>query len=144
MIILSVPALAGFDGKFQGPGKAIFASGKKYECPEVFLHLVQTDDSLQILEGGYNCREFSASFDPSIFKIDSGTLFYRGERVGTIQENKIEIKVYDPEDDSTYHLQLDQTEKGFTYREEWLVEDRVALKVTGDLSLYPVSAETKN
>ncbi|MFP5384519.1 MAG: hypothetical protein ACLGHN_00470 [Bacteriovoracia bacterium] len=134
MLIFSHFALASFDGKFQGPGKATFASGRNFVCPEVFLHLVQTKESLKILTGGYNCIDFSAYFDPSSFEISSGELFYQGKKVGTLSENRIEISVFDPEDGSTYHLLLSRTVKGLTYQEKWLVENEVALEVTGDLS----------
>lgn len=134
LLLFSFPAFAGFTGKFSGSGRAVFHSGKHYECSEVFLELETTPQAFKLHQGGYSCGFLKASFDAFEFSIKNGKLFHGDMEMGEVSEKKLEYHYYDPEDGSTYYLTLmADNENKIQYLEEWHDGEKIALRVKGDL-----------
>lgn len=132
-LLLSLNAFS-FSGKYSGQGKAMFKSGKSYDCREIFLHLSTTQFNFSLKEGGYNCGDFlKASFDSFSFNIKDGKLFHEGKAYGEINEKGLWYEVFDPEDGSTYRLNLFRTSSGLEYLEQWHDGETTALTVKGTL-----------
>lgn len=123
-----------FSGTFMGSGKALFASGKTYQCREIFLQIKSTPSDFKLSEGGYKCEDLEASFDPFRFSIVKGDLVHENRVYGNISQDILEYRMYDGSDDSTYHLKLQRISSyEFSYLEEWFDGDKLALTIQGAL-----------
>lgn len=134
-LVLLTPVL-GFSmtGKFSGKGIARYASGKEYQCSEIFLSLKKTTDRFYLNEGGYICGFLQAGFDNFKMDIKEGKLFHQGQELGMISDEKIQYSIFDPEDNSTYFFTFTKLDdKRFRYFEEWHDGEKIALKVEGTL-----------
>jgi hypothetical protein len=137
MNLLAVLLLASFSGKFQGTGKAVFKSGRVYECKEIFLNIKESATDFQLIEGGYRCGDLlNTSFDPYKFSIKNGELVYQGKVYGKISDKELSYSVYDPEDGSTYYLTLERSSDGIHYLEKWHDGEQIALTVEGKLGPF--------
>lgn len=135
LLLISVPTFAQFSGKFSGQGTAIFHTGKRYECSEIFLKLATSPKLFTLHQGGYNCGFLKASFDPFSFSIKNGKLFYGNLEMGGISDKELTYHYFDPEDGSTYYLTLTNDNGQIHYSEEWYDGEKTALTVKGDLKL---------
>lgn len=116
-------------------GKAVYSSGKIYECQEIFLDVRTTKDQFQLNDGGYRCGDLlHASFDPFKFIIKDGKLTHHDEVMGTITDSELKYEAHDPDDGSTYRLKLIQVNTDIEYFEEWFDGEKIALTVKGKLS----------
>ncbi|MGE3608423.1 MAG: hypothetical protein AB7I27_02455 [Bacteriovoracaceae bacterium] len=122
-------------GTFSGIGQANFASGRKYQCSKIFLNIKIKEDAFYLNEGGYSCGGgLDASFDNFKMTIQDGKLFNKTKQLGTISNEGLEYQIYDPADDSTYHLKLKKiSTNSISYNEEWTVGGKIALTVNGEL-----------
>src|SRR3989344_8391106 len=131
---LSLPALAGFHGRYSGKGLAVFHSGNRYECTEIFLRLETSATEFQLQEGGYNCGFLKASFDAFKLSIRNGKLYHKEQELGSISQNEIKYSIYDPEDGSTYFLTLKLNDsQEISYDERWYDGQKWALTLKGNL-----------
>lgn len=137
-LLLLTPIL-GFTmtGKFSGKGIARYASGREYQCSEIFLSLKQTSDRFYLNDGGYICGFLQAGFDNFKMDIRNGELYHQNQKLGVITEQEIRYSIFDPEDNSTYFFTFTKLdEKKFRYFEEWHDGEKMALKVEGILLEY--------
>lgn len=135
LLLLTTNAFAGFTGSFSGQGEAVFASGRRWPCHEVFLRIETRPGLFRLREGGYNCGELlNANFDPFKMTIRDGSLFDHDTKLGTITDQELDYRIYDPEDGSTYHLKLKKIDDDIQYFEEWHDGEKIALTVKGKLS----------
>ncbi len=114
VFLISLSSLAGFSGKWSGEGFYNY-NVSDGNCSEVFMQFKVTSERLYILDGGYICGKIQASYPPSSFKIENGSLFYQNEKVGNITESEIDIRY----EDGIYHLNLKSIEGQIHYREIW-------------------------
>ena len=112
LLLISFPVFAEFNGKFSGTGAAVFHTGKRYECTEVFLDLETSKESFRLHQGGYICGFLKASFDAFEFRIQEGKLYYGDLEMGEVSKQQLSYHYYDPEDNSTYYLTLTKDDKG--------------------------------
>lgn len=138
LTLFSFQALANIDLKLSGPGMARFASGKEYDCREIFLDLTITENALILNQGGYICGFLQAGFDSFKMDIRQGELWHEDLYLGTITGTEIRYQVYDPSDDSTYFFSLTKEQDSYTYFEEWHDGEKIALKVKGSLLPTPL------
>lgn len=133
LVLFSSAMAQAFTGSFSGQGKAVFASGRIYECPEVFLRLETSKDLFRLREGGYKCEGLlQASFDPFKLSIRDGKLWNNNDELGTISSQEIKYQIYDPQDGSTYYLTLTKNSHGeIQYHEEWHDGEKIALTIKG-------------
>lgn len=135
LLLISFPVFADFNGKFSGTGAAVFHSGKRYDCTEVFLDLESSQTSFKLHQRGYICGFLKASFDAFEFKVKEGKLYYGDLEMGEISDQELNYHYYDPQDNSTYFLTLTQDgEGGIHYLKEWYDGEKLALTVKGKLS----------
>lgn len=133
-LFISLPTLANLSGSFSGPGSAVYHSGKRYECSEIFLRLKTDNDFFRLQEGGYICGFLKASFDSFRLSIKEGKLFHEDRELGTISPEGISYSVFDSADGSTYTLTLSLKTNGeIFYDEKWHDGHKLALKVKGHL-----------
>lgn len=112
--LFTFSCLASFTGKWSGEG--YYQSPKRIgECSEVFMQFEQTKEKLSIIDGGYICGDLQASYPPSSFKIENGSLFYFGENVGTIRNGEINIRY----EDGLFHLNLRKVKDQIIFQENW-------------------------
>lgn len=134
LILLSFPVFADFNGKYSGTGAAVFHTGKRYECTEVFLDVDTSEKSFKLYQGGYICGFLKAAFDAFEFTIKDGVLFHGELEMGSISQKELKYHYYDPEDGSTFYLTLLKDNEGqIHYLEEWHDGEKIALTVKGDL-----------
>lgn len=135
LFFLTLPAWAQFSGDYTGTGTAVFKSGRQYECSEIYLRLEQTQNLFRLRDGGYHCGDLlQASFDPFKLTIRDGKLWNVEEELGSVNEQILTYKIFDPEDGSTYQLKLTKLPSGgIHYYEDWHDGEAIALKVHGDL-----------
>ena len=120
---------------YQGKGSALFPkTQRKYSCHEVFLRFEILPTKLKLIEGGYNCPPLSAAYDYFVFDIKDGKLLTKGEEVGTISEEELNLYQYDPADDSHFHLNWKFSGKKLEYTETWDEGNVRALEVKAILS----------
>lgn len=133
-LVLSLPALAGFQGRYSGKGQAVFHNGNRYECTEIFLKLKTSESDFHLKEGGYNCGFLKASFDAFKLTIKNGKLYHREQELGSISQDEVKYSVYDPEDGSTYFLALKLNDSHeIFYDERWHDGRKWALTLKGHL-----------
>lgn len=121
-------------GTFSGTGEALFKSGKKLHCDEIFLNIKTKENAFYMNEGGYSCSSLQASFDNFKMTIQDGKLLDGTKEMGSISESELDYKIYDEEDGSTYHLNLKKiSSSSITYFEEWHNGREIALKISGKL-----------
>lgn len=123
--------------KLSGPGLAQYASGRIYQCSEIFLDITIREDALTLHQGGYICGHLQASFDPFQMEIHHGKLMYQGQELGSISKEELRYEIYDPNDNSTYFFSLKKEANGLRYFEEWHDGEKIALKING--LLFPLS-----
>ena len=135
LLFLSFQVHASFTGSFSGSGTAVFASGRTYQCSEIFLRLETTPELFRLRGGGYNCGGLlNASFDPFKMSIRNGKLWNLDEELGSINDREIKYQIYDPADGSTYFLTLTKTQQGeILYHEQWHDGEKIALTIKGTL-----------
>jgi hypothetical protein len=134
LLLISTSVFADFNGSFSGSGEAIFASGRRYQCSEIFLRLETSAELFRLREGGYKCGGFlNASFDPFKLRIRDGRLYHKDQELGLISEKEMEYQIYDPEDGSTYFLSLKWVDEQLLYSETWHDGKKIALVVRGTL-----------
>lgn len=144
-LLLLTPIL-GFSmtGKFSGKGIARYASGREYQCSEIFLSLKQTTNRFYLNEGGYICGLLQAGFDNFKMDIRNGELFHQDQKLGVITDQEIKYSIYDPEDNSTYFFAFTKLdEKRFHYFEEWHDGEKIALKIEGTLLEHSPKSPTE-
>ncbi len=132
--LLSLPLYASFTGSYSGTGRAVFASGRVYECSDIFLRMHVDAENFRLREGGYICGILQASFDAYRLTIKDGSLWHKDKLLGIINEQEMRYEIFDPLDGSTYRLQL--YKKGpyeIAYFEEWHDGEKIALTVKGRL-----------
>jgi hypothetical protein len=132
-LLASLSVFAQWNGSFIGEGRAVFASGRVYECSEIFLRLERSTDAFRFREGGYACGDLlQAAFDAFKFTLKGNKLFIKDQEVGTVTDEKFDYSLFDPEDGSTYHLELTRNSAGeIFYEENWHDGERIALTVKG-------------
>lgn len=133
LLFITLPAWAQFNGMYSGTGSAVYHSGNRYECTEIFLRLETSASFLKIREGGYNCGFLKASFDAFKLTIKDGKLFHQNQQLGSITDQVVEYQVFDPEDGSTYFLNLRNENNEIHYVEKWHDGEKIALTVKGVL-----------
>lgn len=133
LVLLTSTITHAFTGSFSGQGKAVFASGRIYECPEIFLRLETSKDLFRLREGGYKCGGLlQASFDPFKLSIRDGKLWNQNDELGSISNREVKYQIYDPEDGSTYFLTLTKNSQGeIHYYEQWHDGEKIALTIKG-------------
>lgn len=132
LFLISCPLWASFNGNFSGVGKAIFASGSKYECSEIFLRLESDQELFRLREGGYSCALLQAAFDSFKMTIKKGELWHDGQRLGSISDQDLSYQIYDPADGSTYNLWLKKINSSHIhYHEQWHDGEKIALTIKG-------------
>ena len=137
-LLFSTSALAQFNGSFSGSGEAFFASGRRYQCTEIFLRLETTLEVFRLREGGYKCGGFlNAEFDPFRLSIRGGGLFHLEQQLGHISENQLDYQIFDPQDGSTYYLTLNREGDAISYFERWHDGEKIALTIRGILKRKP-------
>lgn len=133
-LILTYPMLGHtFELKLSGSGEARYASGRSYECSEIFLDLDIKKDALHLYQGGYICGFLQAGFDSFEMDIRNGELWHEDQHLGHINDEEIRYQIYDQSDDSTYYFSLTKNQDSYTYFEEWHDGEKIALKVYGEL-----------
>ena len=135
ILLLLTPILSfAMTGKFSGTGIARYASGKVYECSEVFLNIKTTPTRFFLNEGGYICGFLQAGFDNFKMDIKEGKLFHQDQELGSIDGESIKYSIFDPKDWSTYYFSFTKIdEKNYRYFEEWHDGEKIALKIEGIL-----------
>ena len=134
--LLTFPAYASFSGSYSGPGRAVFASGRVYECSEIFLRMAVDSENFRLREGGYICGMLQASFDAYRLTIKDGSLWHKDQLLGQIDEQVMSYEIFDPQDGSTYRLRLHKNgPQEIAYFEEWHDGEKIALTVKGLLLL---------
>lgn len=124
-----------FNGHYSGKGQAVFSSGRSYDCKEIFLSMATTSAEFKLKDGGYKCGDLlHASFDPFRMTVKQGKLYDGSTELGTISDKELNYKIFDPEDGSTYHLNLRYDLEKLQYTEEWHDGEKIALKINGLLS----------
>lgn len=137
IFIFSLSAFGAFTGTFQGKGIAKFKSGRSYECEEIFLRMDVSTEFFKLREGGYNCSGFlNAQFDAFKMMILNGQLLNNNEVLGQITDKELSYQIFDPEDGSTYRLELSMINHELHYREEWHDGKEIALVVLGTLQRH--------
>jgi hypothetical protein len=134
LFLTSSPLWASFNGSYSGGGQAIFASGTKYECTEIFLRLESDHKLFRLSEGGYICGLLQAGFDSFKMTIKDGELWHEEQRLGTITDQDLSYQIYDPADGSTYNLRLKRMDSSHIhYYEQWHDGEKIALTIKGIL-----------
>ena len=135
LFLLSLPVYANFSGKFSGTGRAVFSTGRVYECREIFLDLENTNEKFSLHEGGYRCGDLlHASYDPFFLTIRNGKLFHQETELGSISNKKLTYTIIDLSDGSTFRLTLQKNEENqIHYLEEWHDGEKIALTIKGTL-----------
>lgn len=130
-----------FSGTWAGSGIAITkpesSSGQVTRtCDRVALGLDQNDQALELKFGYYVCEDLQAEYSAAVFQIIHSQLFWQGERVGSITGQKIFIQYLDPEDGVIFRLELEKTDQGLMYLEQWFdKQNRSLFRVKGHLTL---------
>lgn len=137
LCFFSLSAFADFTGNFSGKGNAEFSSGNHYDCQDIFLSIRTDKTSFKLLNGGYRCGDLlHANFDPFTLSLKDGILWEGDVKRGTLSKNELHYEIFDPEDNSTYHLNLTLSPIGImSYDESWSVAGITLLTVTGQLGL---------
>lgn len=134
LLTMTLPAYASFTGSYSGTGRAVFASGRIYECSDIFLRLEVDAHNFRLREGGYICGILQASFDAYRLTIKDGQLWHQDQLLGRITQEEMNYEIFDPTDGSTYRLQLSHhAPNEITYFEEWHDGEKIALTVKGRL-----------
>lgn len=121
-------------GSFLGKGEALFKSGKKLHCDEIFLNIKTKEAAFYMNEGGYSCSSLQASFDNFKMTIKDGKLLDGNKVLGSISDSELDYKIHDEADSSTYHLNLKKiSQNTIIYSEEWHDGREIALKIRGEL-----------
>jgi hypothetical protein len=120
-----------FEGKFTGTGVAVMREKRK--CSEIFLQFERAPTQLKTLEGGYNCEDLDASFDPFTLDVKDGQIFSNGKAVGTLTDSLLDLFYDDKAEGFTYHWRLELKGGALDYREEWVSGGKTELTVTGTL-----------
>lgn len=113
-IFLSFNINADFNGRWVGKGY-YYTHKSEGPCREVFFELSETQDSFNIVTGGYTCSLVSAEYPESSFEKKGNDIFYNGEKVGEKSDNEINISYYD----GIYRLQLILEDNKIIFKEVW-------------------------
>ncbi|WP_372653480.1 hypothetical protein [Halobacteriovorax sp.] len=112
--LFTISCLANFTGKWSASG--YYKTPKRVgECLEVFMQFEVTKEKFSIIDGGYICGDLQASYPPSSFEIEEGSLYYYGENVGSITDSEINIRY----EDGLFHLNLRKAEGQVIFQENW-------------------------
>lgn len=130
--LLTLPVYASFEGSYSGAGRAVFASGRVYECSEIFMRMETDLENFRLREGGYICGMLQASFDAYRLTIKDGSLWHKDQLLGQISDQEMNYEIFDPLDGSTYRLRLrKKSPQELVYFEEWHDGEEIALTVKG-------------
>ncbi len=128
-----ITTLLTLSGAFSGPGSAVTPLRTR-PCSEIFVDVELSEQSFTMFHGGYICRDLQASYDRYRMEVRDGELFSRGQRVGQLTADALEISFEDRDEGFRYELTLRQVSPlQLEYREVWREGERESLSVRGTL-----------
>jgi hypothetical protein len=135
-LILLPTSLLAAPINYQGKGEAVFPkTGKRYPCKEVFMQIEILPKKFKLYTGGYDCNPLKASYDMFELDIKNGKLMDKNVVVGDISKQEMNLSKYDPDDDSTFHLNLKFQSRSMDYTETWEQTGKQALQIKAKLAI---------
>jgi len=122
---------------FEGKGNAFFArSGSSRICSSIHLRFEWATNYFQLFDGGYDCEDLAAGFDPFRLEFQGDRVLSEGKVVGVKGENFLNLNYENLNEGFTYQWRLKKLPDGtIEYSEKWLEGTDLSLAVYGNLSL---------
>jgi hypothetical protein len=141
----NLSSIGPFTGSWKGKGQAIMKPGtpqaKTRKCSQITFQFDQDAAQFHLISGHYLCEDLDASYGSADFDVQGGALFYKGQSIGTISNQKVTLNVPVPEDGTVFHLVLTSHAGSLDYVEQWFqkgngagARDVLLLQVQGALT----------
>ena len=135
-VSLSTTALADFSGSWKGTGSAWDTDGWKSECTVLAMDIQQTAKSITFGKSETTCGAFSqVSTSSYTLNIKNGELFIFGQKVGTINADKIVLDGVRPGESIRKHVEFEISGTALKYS-QWILDQNTGHRtdIVGDVS----------
>ncbi len=129
----SLLAEAQLQGEWNGYGRWTFkGEGEGVHCSRMQMYWSETSDIVSIEKGYFDCEYVAMHLEKTSWKIQDGKLLDADQNVvGLYDKKKFEVRMKNPDDSTSIHIQLDRNDGHYDYQETWSNEYEKIYVISG-------------